>query len=89
VIVGLSLTSYLGGKPVRRYELRDIAGPADTGNFRIHIPSGLRMEEETDPWRPDASRPVTPLTVANAVARAVGSQATKAARNFLRRMGIS
>jgi hypothetical protein len=85
----LSLTSYLGDKPVRRYELRDIAGPADTDDFRVQIPPGLRIEEESDTWQPDASRPVTPLTVANAVAREVGSQATKAVRTFLRRMGIS
>jgi hypothetical protein len=46
----LSLTSYLGGQPVRRYELRDIAGPASPGEFRVHIPPGLRLEQETDPW---------------------------------------
>jgi hypothetical protein len=65
----LSLTSYLGGQPVRRYELRDIAGPASPGEFRVHIPPGLRLEQETDPW--EGVR-----------------EATKAARNFLRRMGL-
>jgi len=46
----LSLTSYLGGRPVRRYELRDITGGAGTGDFRVRIPPGLRTEEESDPW---------------------------------------
>jgi len=66
----LSLTSYLGGKPVRRYELRDIAGPASPGDFRVHLPPGLRLEQETDPFQGVR-------------------EATKAARDFLRRMGIS
>jgi hypothetical protein len=65
----LSLTSYLGGQPVRRYELRDIAGPASPGDFRVHLPSGLRVEQETDPW-------------------AGVREATKTARDFLRRMGL-
>jgi hypothetical protein len=47
----LSLTSYLGGKPVRRYELRDVtSGP---GDFRVDLPSGLHAEPEPDrpaPW---------------------------------------
>jgi len=46
----LSLTSYLGGRPVRRYELRDITGGAGASDFRVRIPPGLRTEEETDPW---------------------------------------
>jgi hypothetical protein len=66
----LSLTSYLGGKPVRRYELRNIAGPSSPGDFRVHLPAGLRLEQETDPW--EGVR-----------------EATKAARDFLRRMGLS
>jgi hypothetical protein len=47
----LSLTSYLGGKPVRRYELRDITAQAGAGDFQVHLPPGLRREEETDPWQ--------------------------------------
>ncbi len=83
----LSLTSYLGGKPVRRYELRDLAGPADTGEFRVRIPPGLPVEEETEP--PHAPQAVTPLTLASAVAREAGNQAAKAVRDLLRRMGMS
>jgi hypothetical protein len=66
----LSLTSYLGGQPVRRYELRDVDGPASPGDFRVHLPPGLRVEQETDPFQGVR-------------------EATKTARNFLRRMGLS
>ena len=54
----LSLTSYLGGQPVRRYELRDISGPASPGDFRVHLPPALRVEQElslihiSEPTRP-------------------------------------
>ncbi len=79
----LSLTSYLGGTPVRRYELREISG--GDGDFRVHIPPGLRVEKEAEP----PAGPVTPLTVAGAVAREVANQTAKATRDFLRRMGLS
>ena len=65
----LSLTSYLGGQPVRRYELRDIAGSASPGDFRVQLPPGLRVEQETDPFQGVR-------------------EATKSARDFLRRMGL-
>jgi hypothetical protein len=85
----LRLTSYMGGKPVRQYELRDIT--TGTGDFRVDIPPGLPVFEETGPFgdAPDAgpSGPVNiPLKVASEVARQVAAEATKAARNFLRRM---
>jgi hypothetical protein len=85
----LRLTSYMGGKPVRQYELRDIT--TGTGDFRVDIPPGLPTFEETGPFGDarDAgpSRPVNiPLKVASEVARQVATEATKAARNFLRRM---
>jgi len=87
----LSVTSYLGGKPVRRYELRDVAA-IRAGDFRVNVPSGLRTEPETDRWASvrdaDPRHPgVTPLKVAGVVAREVGKEAAKAARNFLRRLG--
>ena len=82
----LSLTSYQGGKPVRRQELRDVIG--GDGDFLVRIPPGLPIEEEPAPSAPPTG-PVTPLTLAGAVAREVGSQAAKAARDFLRRMGIT
>jgi hypothetical protein len=87
----LSLTSYLGGTPVRRYELRDVIATL-AADFRVNIPSDLRVEpeisssvrvEDADPPR----RPAVGLTdVVGAVAREVGQEATKAARNFLRRL---
>lgn len=85
----LSLTSYLGGTPVRRYELRDVASGA--ADFRVDLPSGLRTEPQpdrlasvtdADPW--DSG--VTPFKVAGVVAREVGKEAAKAARKFLRRL---
>jgi hypothetical protein len=83
----LSLTSYLDGKPVRRYELRDVAsGP---GDFRVDLPPGLHAEPEPDRPAPlgDADSAVTPLKLAGAVAHEVGKEAAKAARKFLRRLG--
>jgi len=79
----LSLTSYLGGKPVRRFELRDVTnGP---GDFRVDLPPGLHAEPEPDPPAPMGD--VTPLKAAGAVAHEVGKEAAKAVRNFLRRLG--
>jgi hypothetical protein len=87
----LTLTSYLGGKPVLRYELRDVSA-APAGGFQVDIPAGLPTEPETDRWEQvrhaDPSRPANiPLKVAGVVAREVGQEATRAARNFLRRLG--
>ena len=87
----LSLTSYLGGKAVRRYELRDVAATG-AEDFRVNVPSDLRTEPETDRWASvrDADprhQGVTPLKVAGVVAREVGKEAAKAARSFLRRLG--
>jgi hypothetical protein len=83
----LSLTSFLDGKPVRRYELRDVTA-ALAGEFRVNVPSGLRVEpdrwadaENTDPSHLGSLR----LKVAGAVAREVSREATRAARKFLRR----
>jgi hypothetical protein len=87
----LRLTSYIGGKQVRRYELLDIT--TGTGDFHVDIPPGLPTSEETslfgDIRHDGSSQPVTvniPLKVASEVARQVATEATKAARNFLRRM---
>ncbi len=66
----LSLTSYFADQPVRRYELRDIASSASPGDFRVQLPPGLRVEQETDPFQGVR-------------------EATKSARDFLRRMGLS
>lgn len=80
----LSLTSFLGGKPVRRNELRDVT-PTQPGDFRVNIPPDLPVE----PAAPEGEHPTdsTPLKLAGAVAQEVGKEAVKAARNFLRRLG--
>ena len=87
----LTLTSYLGGKPVLRYELRDVSA-GQPGGFRVDIPAGLPTEPETDRWEQvrhaDPSRPASVrLTLAGVVAREVGKEAARAARNLLRRLG--
>jgi hypothetical protein len=82
----LRLTSYLGGKPVRRYELRDITTGA--GDFQVDIPPGMPTVEELSPFA-DARPPQPaniPLKVASVVARQAATEAAKAARNLLRRM---
>jgi hypothetical protein len=85
----LSLTSYLGGRPVWRHELRDIT--TGTGDFRVDIPPGLPIVEETSPFGHirDGDPPQhinIPLTVARVVGRQAATEATKAARHLLRRM---
>jgi hypothetical protein len=85
----LRLTSYMGGKPVRRYDLRDVT--TGTGDFSVGIPPGLPTVEETSPFgdvrETGPSQPVNiPLKVASVVAGQVAAEAAKAARNFLRRM---
>jgi hypothetical protein len=85
----LRLTSYMGGEPVRRYELRDITtGP---GEFRIDIPPDLPVCEETGPsgdarQAGPSQQASVPLKIASEVAGQVAAEAAKAARNFLRRM---
>ena len=82
----LSLTSFLGDKPVRRYELRDVV-VAQPGDFRVNIPPDLPVEPATSYSGADREPPPsTPLKLAGAVAQEVGKEAVKAARNFLRRL---
>jgi hypothetical protein len=85
----LRLTSYLGDKPVQRFELRDIT--TGGGAFRVDIPAGLPTVGETGSFEAarEAGRPPPvnfPLHIAGTVARQAATEATKAARNFLRRM---
>jgi hypothetical protein len=81
----LSLTSFLGGKPVRRHELRDVA-PTQPGDFRVNIPPDLPVEPAASRDADREHPPDTPLKLAGAVAQEVGKEAVKAARNFLRRL---
>jgi hypothetical protein len=81
----LSLTSFLGGKPVRRNELRDVT-PTQPGDFRVNIPPDLPVEPAAPQGTNREHPPDTPLKLAGAVAQEVGKEAVKAARNFLRRL---
>lgn len=87
----LTLTCYYGQEQAARYELRDVrAAPA--GSFQVDIPAGLPTEPETDRWEQlkdaDFSRPGSvAIKMAGIMAREAGQEATKAARNFLRRLG--
>lgn len=82
------LTFYIGGKPVRRYELRDIK--ASDGEFRADLPPGLTVSEESSPSGESRnSRPAPPnlpLAIATAVGRQAAAEASNAARNLLKRV---
>jgi hypothetical protein len=97
----LRLTSYIGDRPVRRCELRDITPMA--GELTIDIPPGLPVTEETGPGG-DARPPGGPYRVgfpwkaagaaagqaatdvAKGVAKGVAKETAKAAGDFLRRL---
>jgi hypothetical protein len=83
----LRLTTYAGGKPARRYELRDVT--AEAGKFRADLPAGLPTVEEEDPVRRFREGHPPPISLvqgaASAVGRQVATEASKAARNILRR----
>jgi hypothetical protein len=80
----LRLTSYLGGKQVQRYELREVT--AGAGDFRATIPPDLPTVEETRRTDGGPPSPVNlPVKAASVVAQQVAQEATKAARNLLRR----
>ena len=80
----LRLTSYLGGKPVQVCELRDVT--AGAGDFRATIPPDLPTVEEARRTDGGPPPPVNlPVKVASVVAQQVAQEATKAARNLLRR----
>jgi hypothetical protein len=93
----LRLTSYIGDRPVRRSELRDITPMA--GDLTIDIPPDLPVTEDPGPGA-DGSPPGGPYRVAFPwkaagaaaaqdvadVAKGVAKEAAKAAGNFLRRL---
>ncbi|HEY7431989.1 MAG TPA: hypothetical protein VH641_14805 [Streptosporangiaceae bacterium] len=74
------LTFYLGGKPVRRYELRDIA--ASDEEFRADLPPGLTVTRNTSPPGDFSDGG---LAVASAIGRLAAAGAGRAARNLLHR----
>jgi hypothetical protein len=42
------LTTYKGGKPVVRHELRDVEPGGGSGDFGFHVPAGLTVVEESE-----------------------------------------
>jgi hypothetical protein len=83
----LRLTSYLGGKPVRRYELQDITTGAGD---RVDIPPGMPTVEETQPLRrcqaPSAGQHPAEGRQRRRPAGQAATETAKAARSLLRRM---
>jgi hypothetical protein len=81
------LTFYIGGKPVRQYELRDIT--ASDEEFQAEVPPGLTVTEESSPLSdfPDGwpGPPNLPLAIATAIGRQAAAEAGKAARTLLNR----
>jgi hypothetical protein len=80
------LTFYIGGKPVQRYELRDLT--ASDEEFRADLPPGLTITQETSPPGglrngPPAAPPNLLLAIATAIGRQATAEAGKAARNLL------
>ena len=84
----LRLISYTGDTPVTWSELDDISTePADPDEFRVHVPPGTRIVEETGNLITDAAAvmPGAKGTAARAAAEAVNRTvgAVSAARSFL------
>ena len=77
----LRLTSYIGAKPVRRHELRDIT--TSSSDFQVDLPAGLPTVEATVPF--DDFRHADPPNIAGQLARHAAAEAAKAARNLCRR----
>ena len=75
----LRLTSYLGGKPVRRGELTDISAAA--GDFSVDLPPGLPVSEESGPsGQSGSSQPASiALQAASILARQAATETAKAA----------
>jgi len=80
----LRLTQYTRGQAATRYELRDVT-TAGLAEFRVDIPSGLRISEETGNPVDDLPMPEpvrAAMRTAASAARAAGDKIT-AARGFL------
>jgi hypothetical protein len=75
-----------GGKPVRRYELRGIT--VSDEEFRVDLPPGLTVTEETSP-RGDFrdGRPTPPPNLPLAIATVIGRQAAAEAGHISARSG--
>ena len=75
------LTSYAGGRPTERRELRDVRVPASMNpeDFRVRTPPGVRVEQEAGPFdeAPDPVRQV--VRTAEQIGRVVGPVVSRAA----------
>jgi hypothetical protein len=72
----LRLISYAGDQPAVWWELRDIGTePGDPGEFRLHVPPGVRVVEGTG----------NPFTDATAVMPGVSGAAIRTAADLVRR----
>jgi hypothetical protein len=72
----LRLISYAGDQPASWWELRDIGTePGDPGEFRVDVPPGVRIVEETG----------NPFTDATAVMPGVSGAAIRTAADLVRR----
>jgi outer membrane lipoprotein-sorting protein len=72
----LRLISYAGDQPAAWWELRDVGTePGDPGEFRLHVPPGVRVVEETG----------NPFTDATAVMPGVSGAAIRTAADLVRR----
>jgi hypothetical protein len=84
------LTSYAGGKPVRRYDLMGVT--AAPGEFRVDLPADRAVADE-EPWsaggRGRGAQPPRNLRAdtAGLIGRQFARDAAGAARNILRRLG--
>jgi hypothetical protein len=77
----LRLTCYLGPRPGQRQELRDLG--TDIGDFRVDLPSGLPVTEDTSG---SGDRPASPPpSIASLAARQATARAARTARNLLSR----
>jgi len=82
------LTSYIGGTPVQRYELANLA--ALSGEFRVDLPADLPVAEAGpfDDFRsPGPGGP--PVRLGRVLARHAAAEAAKAARSLLDRLSAS
>jgi hypothetical protein len=84
------LTSYIDGTPVQKYELEDLATLA--GEFRVDLPADLPVTEAAGPFddfRTGSPGPGAPVRLGGVLARHAVTEAAKAARSLIDRLGHS
>ena len=83
------LTSYIGGTPVQKYELEDLAARAD--EFRVDLPADLPVTEggPFDDFKTGSPPGGPPVRLGRVLARHAATEAAKAARSLFDRLGPS